>query len=518
MRINFLIRVSTDKQDIKRQEADIDRIIKKYGAEIVRVIPLEGVSGTATLTNEQVQQVLRELENPDIDGLGLSSLDRLFRPGKRFGQYAMLDSFIDANKKMWTVREGEVDPATSEGAAKCTQAFGAAGAEWRNKLQESTDGRRVALEAGRPINCTPCYGHTYVDKHHGGPRFEINETQAAVTRDFCGWILAGMTPYAVAGKLNNLGILSAGHNGKPPRLWTDRVIRQILHNTSLVGQKKQGNTILPVPRIIDDETFDDIQRILATNKAKHQGKPSNKYLLRTYLWCAKPGCGHRMMSNPGHKAHGKHSPAYVCSNIEQYPPKRRICQAPQIMCTILEAVAWGAIWDMLLTPELLLSMGQAYIDSLPRDTETESLEGQLSEHRAHLARVKEMTERRMYSLKIGEEKSRAIESDIAKLEDVLRRAGRVIVLPPLERVKATCRAITGRGEPTDYDLRRHVLEGLPQLRMDYFDGDLEISGQVSIAGAATKETSSASKYSDSGINGYPSNFAPIPFILKKRVA
>jgi hypothetical protein len=517
-RINFLIRVSTDKQDIKRQEKDIERIVQKYGAEIVRVIPLEGVSGTATLDDSQVQQILDELQNPDIDGLGLSSLDRLFRPGKRFRQYIMLDYFIDARKRMWTVREGEVDPATAEGATKCTAAFGAAGAEWRNKLQESTDGRRTALEAGRPINCTPVYGHVYVDKHHGGPRFELDQIKADVARNFFGWVRDGMTPYAVASRLNNLGILSNGYNGKPPGLWNDRVIRQMLHNTSYMGRKKQGDTFLPVPRIIDDETWEDVQRILATNKARVQGRPSNRYLLRTFLWCAKPGCGHRMMSNPGHKSRGKSRPAYVCANVEHYPPHRRICHAPQITCTILEAAAWSVIWEMLTNPELLLSMGQAYIDALPRDTEAESIEAILSEHRAHLARVKEMTERRMYSLKIGDEKCQAIQAEIAKLEDRLRRAGRVTLLPSLERVKASCRAITEPGEPTDYDLRRHVLQGLPGLRMDYFDGDLEISGEVNIAGQADKETTSAGRYSDSGINGYPSTFGAIPFILKKRVA
>jgi DNA invertase Pin-like site-specific DNA recombinase len=518
MKINFLIRVSTDKQDMKRQRADIERIKQKYGAEIVRVIPLEGVSGTATLDDEQVQQILRELENPDIDGLGLSALDRLFRPGKGFGQYVMLDRFIHTHKKMWTVQEGEVDPATNEGADKCTSAFGHAGAEWRRIRQNTMDGRREALAIGRPINTTPVYGHIYIDRHHGGPRYELDETKAVIARDFFYSVRGGVTPYAVACKLNGAGIRSNGHNGKAPGLWSDKVIRQMLRNPAYKGQKRQGNTFLPVPRIVEDDVWEDVQKILDTNKARVQGRPSGRYLLRSFLWCAQ--CTHRMTSNPGHKSHDHHTPAYVCGNVEPKPPHRRLCHAPQIPCTILELAAWSAIWELLINPELLLSMARAYNDSLPQNTEVESIQSQLSELCGHRARVIEMTECGMFTVQQGRQKLMAMAAEISQLEEKIRRAGRVVQLPSIERVQASCRAITGNeegAEPEDYDLRRHVLEGLPDLKMMYADGELEINGQIPVAGEPGKATSGG-KYSDSNLSAYPSTFAAIPFILKRRIA
>jgi len=508
-----LIRVSTDKQDVARQRADMERLKKKFNAEIVRVIELQGVSGTATLDDRQVQQVLRELENPDIDGLGLSSLDRLFRPGKRFGQYAMLDSFIDAHKKMWACREGEVDPATRDGAAKCTAAFGQAGAEWRNILETSTDGRRQALEAGRPVNTTPVFGHIYIDKHHGGPRYEIDQAKAGIARDFFGWAATGTTSHAIAARLNDLGIKSNGYNGQPGGLWSSKVVRQMLRNTSYIGRKKQGDTFIDVPRIIDDQTFADAQRMMEKNKTTKSGRPSNKYLLRHYLFCS---CGHRMRANAGRKKTGKHCPVYICGRIDR--GYHRLCDQSQVQVKMLEPVAWKSIWEVLTNPDLLLSLGRAYMDSLPKDSGLESIEAQLSEMQAHLARIKEMTERRMYTLNEGAAKCDAIRTEIAKLEETLHRAGRVVELPPLERVKATCRAITEGPEPEDYDLRRGVLEGLIDLRMEYGDGELEIQGQVPIAAVPAKSTSSDGKYWDSGINADPNTFACIPFILRKRVA
>src|SRR5262249_55781634 len=147
-----LLRVSTDLQDVARQRTDLERLKKRFNLHAVRTLELHGVSGTATLDNKQVQQVLNDLANPDVAGLGLSSLDRLFRPGKRYGQFAILDRFVDEGKAMWTIREGEIDPATDEGYDKCIQAGGRAGAEWRDLRTRTMAGRREKLEAQK-LDC-----------------------------------------------------------------------------------------------------------------------------------------------------------------------------------------------------------------------------------------------------------------------------------------------------------------------------------------------------------------------------
>src|SRR4051812_26531669 len=103
MRVISLLRVSTDKQDVARQRTDIERLRSRFGVEVVRTLELLGVPGTATLDDMQVRQVLDDLALPDVDGIGLSSLDRLFRPGKKYGQFAILDRFVDEGKKIWSV-------------------------------------------------------------------------------------------------------------------------------------------------------------------------------------------------------------------------------------------------------------------------------------------------------------------------------------------------------------------------------------------------------------------------------
>jgi DNA invertase Pin-like site-specific DNA recombinase len=147
-----LLRVSTDQQDVARQRADLARLQKKCELETVRALELVGVSGTATLTNQDVQRVLSDLGRADVDGIAVSALDRLFRPGKRYGQFAILDRFVDEGKAIWSAREGFVDPATDEGYDKCMSAGTRAGAEWRELRRRTLGGKEALRREGRHVN------------------------------------------------------------------------------------------------------------------------------------------------------------------------------------------------------------------------------------------------------------------------------------------------------------------------------------------------------------------------------
>ena len=59
---------------------------------IVGTLRLKGVSGTAVLTHEQVQQVLRDLQRPDVHGLITPAVDRLFRP-KQGSDFSIANHF-----------------------------------------------------------------------------------------------------------------------------------------------------------------------------------------------------------------------------------------------------------------------------------------------------------------------------------------------------------------------------------------------------------------------------------------
>ncbi len=68
-----------------------------------------------------------------------------------------------------------------------------------------------------------------------------------------------------------------------------------------------------------------------------------------------------------------------------------------------------------------------------------------------------------------------------EIEGELQSAGKVSALPPLKQAETAVRQIGDpRKEPTSYEERRSIPEGIVDLRMNYCDGGLEITGPVPV--------------------------------------
>ena len=90
-------------------------------------------------------------------------------------------------------------------------------------------------------------------------------------------------------------------------------------------------------------------------------------------------------------------------------------------------------------------------------------------------------------------------------------------LPPLRAAEATLREITSGSEPKTYECRCSILEGILDLRMTYYDGDLEIEGKMPMPDVSTS-TGAGKKKCNRGLTRYCISFAPIPFKITTRVA
>jgi hypothetical protein len=212
-RVIAVLRASSDSQDVRRQHGDIARVARAHNLEVIRTLELVGVSGTAVLDNSQIQHVLADLERPEVDGVALSALDRLFRP-KRYGHFAILDRFCDQRKKIWSAREGEVDPLTDEGYDKCISAGGRAGAEWRELRRRTMQGKEVLRTEGRHVNgdVTLPRGVAY-DKHTG--KWSYREPDAARVARMFRLVLQGYSLHRIAevvGGWTHMGVMHALRN------------------------------------------------------------------------------------------------------------------------------------------------------------------------------------------------------------------------------------------------------------------------------------------------------------------
>jgi DNA invertase Pin-like site-specific DNA recombinase len=151
-RAKALLRVSSNYSDVKRQRNDLARLQKEHHLEIVGdPVELHGVSGTATLKHADVQRVLWEIEQPGVDGLMTSAIDRLARP-KEGKDYAILDGFRQKRKFLWTKDEGELRLWVPAVWADAMNALTRAYLELCKIRDRSMDGKRAKREIGLNVN------------------------------------------------------------------------------------------------------------------------------------------------------------------------------------------------------------------------------------------------------------------------------------------------------------------------------------------------------------------------------
>jgi site-specific DNA recombinase len=380
-------------------------------------------------------------------------------------------------------------------------------------ILDSKRGSREKLERGLLTHGSAPYAYRYIKKDQpNGSRLEIDPRDSSISglsmvevvREVYNLRKANTPTYQIVKSLNQRGILSAGYWGKknldgtrnwvPPALWGRQTVLQMLKNPTYAGRHTRSGIVVPCPAIIDEETWNAVQRVTEQSRQQHTGRPSNRYLLRTFLWCGAKSCSRRMITSPNHG-----HPLYFCGNIEYKPYKRR-CLAPGVSMAILESAAWKSVWNLLKDPALLLKLGRDYYEAMgtPEGESTDTLERERQRLATKVATTRDMMQDNLIAYAKGKADIRACEDRIRQIEQELAAAGRVVSLPPLNVAKAALREITTGAEPETYDERRPLLEGILDLRMNYYDGDLEIEGKVPMP-AAVASTGSGKKKCNTGL-------------------
>jgi DNA invertase Pin-like site-specific DNA recombinase len=153
-----LERVSTDKQDLEKQAEENEEVRQEHDLVVVGTLRLRGVSGTSMLSNEQVQQILRELQQPHISGLICPAVDRLFRPQKG-SDFGIGNYFQDAGKMLWTKYDGVLDLSTDSGWTAFMEAGVTAGKELRRIRSRTMAGKKLKRKMGRNVSGSATLPH-----------------------------------------------------------------------------------------------------------------------------------------------------------------------------------------------------------------------------------------------------------------------------------------------------------------------------------------------------------------------
>jgi site-specific DNA recombinase len=151
----------------------------------------------------------------------------------------------------------------------------------REKIMERTRrGLVYRAKAGNPSGGGVPLGYRAILEPHKA-RWEIIETEAALVRRIFAMALSGLSTYTIALQLSQERIPTRGNGGLrrlPPGIWGESSVHKILTNEAYAGRtfwNKYRRTSLttrqprpreewiaiPVPPIIDESTFQAVQRI-----------------------------------------------------------------------------------------------------------------------------------------------------------------------------------------------------------------------------------------------------------------
>lgn len=264
---------------------------------------------------------------------------------------------------------------TPEGELLKLVKSGIAQYENRQRVERSRRGKRGRVEAGyvlMPTGRAP-FGYDYISERHKG-WLVVNEEQARVVRMMYEWLTVdGLSSYAIARKLFELGILTKGDTSEVvykkdgPAAWSPATVRRIISNSVYKGlwhygkrrRVRLGGRVVQVPvpeaewisvavpAIVDEQTWNRAQECLARNKEMSKRNTKREYLLRSLVFCP---CGRRW--TVVYKSHLKRS-YYRCPTNEAEHWRHRCENRFSIRQEKLEEAVWSKVASFLLDPENL---------------------------------------------------------------------------------------------------------------------------------------------------------------------
>jgi len=529
MNVIEMLRVSSDRQDVERQEYDVNENRVQHSLNVLRTIRIK-ISGTLVMTHDEVRAMIESLRDPGVHGVSVSAIDRIFRP-KDFNLEIL--QFLFQNKKaIISSKEGIVEPWTPRGWAVCMGAAQAAGTYLLDLKRNTGGGRRKTQAKERMCQTTPPYGMIYVSKYErdadgrcqylkederpvlyakGAAPIEGLTKKGVVQMIFAWRVEQKLRVGQIQMKLNRAGLLTDGKkNQYEPGPYGREAVRRLLLNRKYMGEHIEGGVTMACPQYVSPETYEAAQAIFKGEKERSSGRPTVKHLLCGWTRCGKCGKPCQVGTN------GKGYAYYLCSNVNRRIYERR-CMAKRVRVEKLEAVVWREIWKLLTAPELLIENARAYYDSLPTKKTTAKLEKELSTILARMERTKRMVRSGAEDEETGTKLILEDKQAAAAIEAELRAAGSVLQLPAEHVVRAGCELIASGPEPETFAERRPVLEALVDLKLVYDDaGTVEITGKVPVPDG--KASGRGSRNCKGGVTAPCTSTLYIPFILNRRVA
>ena len=393
MRVALYARVSTERQQERgtvtsqlealRAAADAD------GHEVIEEFVDDGYSG-ARLDRPALDRLRDAAEAGVLDGVICLCADRLARA------YAYQVLILEELERFGISVQFLEGPAHGEDpqATLLMQMQGVIAEYERAKIAERyRRGKLYRARAGEIPFWKTAYGHRRVAPAGDGPaRIEIFEPEAEIVREiFSAYVEQGRSVRQIAHDLLDRGIPSP--TGKP--IWGTSTITRLLNNEAYIGtvyynrresldgagprgarnrktrhreRPREEWIAIPVPAIIDRDTFDRVKQVSSDNsKWNPRGAEWGAWLLRELI-----ECGHCHLGCNCHRIRGRNGTwhrYYYCRGhdlLRARSPEGR-CPERNIRANELDEYVFQQVRQALLDPRQLIAAERAVIAGTPVD-------------------------------------------------------------------------------------------------------------------------------------------------------
>lgn len=229
------------------------------------------------------------------------------------------------------------------------------------------------------------FGFTVDEDKHYIPDPETAPIVSQIFDDYA----AGVSMQKIADRLNAQGVRTTrGYRFSPKNL------NKLLKNRAYVGEYSYGEHLIEdgMPRLVEDETFEQVQRRFAINKRRGAktkaelsalGDDAPDYWLTGHAYCLT--CGAPMEGVSGTSKTGKIHRYYYCLN-----QRKKKCSAKPVRKDEIEARVEEIVASFLADPEMLASLAVDLADHYQRthgrgDEILKALEARRSDVEAKLA-------------------------------------------------------------------------------------------------------------------------------------
>jgi site-specific DNA recombinase len=447
-------RVSSERQrqdeTIQSQTVGLRELAAERGLLIPEdlVFEDEGFSG-ATLTRPALERLRDRAAEGCFEVLLCHAPDRLAR---RYAyQVLLLEELQRAGVEVCFAKEPERGGTPED---ELLRQFRGMIAEYeRAQIRERT--RRGKLHRARGgsqavLSCAP-YGYRYVKKaEHCDAYWEIDELEAQVVRDvFARYVGEGTSIGELARWLSDRGVRTR----KGKRVWDRSTVWAMLRNPAYRGQAAFGKTktaerhgaptrttrargerhgrrltrhdqpaeqwtLIPVPAIVTEETFELAQARLVENARFSRRNTKELTLLQGVLVCRE--CGYSCYRTST-RTSNKRISYYRCIGQDGWRHiGGRVCQSRPVRADELDPLVWGEVRRLLEDPALVRAEIDRRLAALrtehPAARRRETLERDLARADAAIARLIEAYQEQLISL----EELRARTPTLRKRQSALR--------------------------------------------------------------------------------------------------